>query len=102
VPRPVSALYCGDFNAAPGDAVHALMTSPLPSGAALHDAWSVFRPDAPHPPTTGIFDRKQWPQGPHARDYFFVTADLAARIAEVEVDVETDQSDHQPVILRLR
>jgi endonuclease/exonuclease/phosphatase family metal-dependent hydrolase len=102
VPRPVSALYCGDFNAAPGDAAHALMTSPLPSGAALHDAWSVFAPDAPHPPTTGIFDRKQWPQGSHARDYFFVTADVAARILEVGVDVETDQSDHQPVVLRLR
>jgi endonuclease/exonuclease/phosphatase family metal-dependent hydrolase len=102
VPRPSSALYSGDFNAAPGDAVHALMTSPLPSGNALQDAWTAFAPDAPHPPTTGIFDRKQWPQGPHARDYFFVTADVAARIAEVEVDVETDQSDHQPVTLRLR
>jgi endonuclease/exonuclease/phosphatase family metal-dependent hydrolase len=102
VPRPASALHCGDFNAAPGDAVHALMTAPLPSGSALSDAWSVFRPDAPHPPTTGVFDRKQWPQGPHCRDYFFVTPDLAARIAEVEVDVKTDQSDHQPVVLRLR
>lgn len=102
VPRPASALYCGDFNAAPGDAVHALMTSPLPSGNALQDAWTVFAPGAPHPPTTGIFDRRQWPQGPHARDYVFVTADVAARIAEVMVDVETDQSDHQPVILRLR
>jgi exonuclease III len=81
--------------------VHALMTAPLPSGSALSDAWSVFRPDAPHPPTTGVFDRKQWPQGPHCRDYFFVTPDLAARIAEVEVDVETGQSDHQPVVLRL-
>jgi endonuclease/exonuclease/phosphatase family metal-dependent hydrolase len=102
VPRPASCVYCGDFNAAPGDAVHALMTSPLPSGAALHDAWTAFAQDAPHPPTTGIFDRRQWPQGPHARDYFFVTADVAARIAEVMVDVETDQSDHQPVTLRLR
>ena len=101
VPRPASALYCGDFNAAPGDAVHALMTAPLPSGSALSDAWSVFRPDAPHPPTTGVFDRRQWPQGPHCRDYVFGTADLAACIAEVEVDVETDQSDHQPVVLRL-
>ena len=101
-PRPASALYCGDFNAAPGDAVHALMTAPLPSGPALSDAWSVFAPDAPHPPTTGVFDRRQWPQGPHARDYFFVTPDLAGRIADVEVDVQTDQSDHQPVLLRLR
>jgi endonuclease/exonuclease/phosphatase family metal-dependent hydrolase len=102
VPRPASAVYCGDFNAAPGDAVHALTTSPLPSGAALQDAWTAFAQDAPHPPTTGIFDRKQWPQGPHCRDYFFVTADVGARIAGVVVDLETDQSDHQPVILRLR
>ena len=102
VPRPACAVYCGDFNAAPGDAVHALMTAPLPSGAALQDAWTAFAKGAPHPPTTGIFDRQQWPQGPHCRDYFFVTADVADRIAEVEVDVETDQSDHQPVTLRLR
>lgn len=102
VPRPPTALYCGDFNAAPGDAVHALVTSPLPSGDALQDAWTAFAKDAPHPPTTGIFDREQWPQGPHARDYLFVTADVAARTAEVKVDVETDQSDHQPVVLRLR
>ena len=102
VPRPASAVYCGDFNAAPGDAVHALMTLPLPSGNALQDAWTAFAQDAPHPPTTGIFDRKQWPQGPHCRDYFFVTAEVAARVGEVEVDVETDQSDHQPVTLRLR
>jgi len=30
-----------------------------------------------------------------------IQADLALRIAAVEVDVETDQSDHQPVVLRL-
>jgi endonuclease/exonuclease/phosphatase family metal-dependent hydrolase len=100
--RPASALYCGDFNAGPGDAVHALMTAPLASGRALQDAWTVFAGHAPHPPTTGVFDRAQWPQGPHCRDYFFVTQDIARRIEEVEVDLETDQSDHQPVILRLR
>jgi endonuclease/exonuclease/phosphatase family metal-dependent hydrolase len=100
-PRPASALYCGDFNAAPGDAVHALMTAPLTTGTVLRNAWSVFRPEVPHPPTTGVFDRRQWSQGPHCRDYFFVTEDLAGRIADIAVNVETDQSDHQPVILRL-
>lgn len=101
-PRPPTAVYCGDFNAEPGDAVHAVMTTPLPSGGTLQDAWTQFRPGAPHPPTAGVFDRKQWRQGPHCRDYVFVTEDLAEGIAEVEVDVETDQSDHQPLTLRLR
>jgi endonuclease/exonuclease/phosphatase family metal-dependent hydrolase len=102
VPRPVSALYCGDFNAGPGDAVHSLMTVPLASGRCLRDVWVVANGDEPHAPTTGIFDRKQWPQGPHCRDYFFVSEEVSGRIGSVAVNVGTDQSDHQPVIIALR
>jgi len=39
--------------------------------------------------------------GPHARDFWFVGADLAPRVKSVEVDTETDASDHQPVWLTL-
>jgi endonuclease/exonuclease/phosphatase family metal-dependent hydrolase len=50
----------------------------------------------------GLFDREQWDEGPHCRDYFFVTPDLAARTVDLVVDLETDASDHQPLLLVLR
>lgn len=97
VPRPASLVLCGDFNILPDEAQYqALFRSPL------IDAWRHARPGEPHPPTTGLFDRKQWPMGGHCRDYFAVTADVAARIATIDADPATDASDHQPVGLELR
>ena len=100
---PVGSIVCGDFNLGPEDPLHAQMRKPFPSGVtSFVDAWMVRHGDAPHAPTTGVADFKQWPQGPHCRDYIFVSEDLAGRIAEVRVDVETTASDHQPVAITLR
>lgn len=109
-PAAIGTVWCGDFNLAQDDPLHARLLEPLgpierrdtPDGARLVDAWTHTHPDEPHAPTCGIFDRRQWPQGPHTRDFFLVSAALAPRIAEVQVDVETDASDHQPLVLRLR
>jgi len=96
-PRPAALVLCGDFNVKPDDAEYTqLMAEPLV------DAWCVARGAEPQPPSTGLFDRKQWPMGGHCRDYFAVTADVAQRIAAVEIDVTTDASDHQPLLLTLR
>lgn len=97
VPRPASLVLCGDLNLLPRDAQYELLFAP-----PLVDAWRSARPGEPHPPTTGLFDRKQWPMGGHCRDYFAVTADVARRIAAIEADLATDASDHQPVKLELR
>ncbi len=51
--------------------------------------------------TCGCFDRAQWPQGPHVRDFFLATENIANKTVRVEVDVETDASDHQPVLLEI-
>lgn len=97
IPRPGSLVLCGDLNLLPGDAqYHQLFQPPL------IDAWRHVRGGEPHPPTTGVFDRRQWPMGGHCRDYFAVTADVARRIAAIEVDLDTDASDHQPLRLELR
>lgn len=96
VPRPASLVLCGDFNLAPDDAEYAALFRP-----PLIDAWKHARPGEPHPPSTGLFDRRQWPMGGHCRDYFAVTADVAARIASVECEQTSDASDHQPVRLGL-
>lgn len=97
VSRPASLVLCGDFNLLPDDAQYAALFR-----APLIDAWRHARPGEAHPPTTGLFDRKQWPMGGHCRDYFALTADVARRIAAVEADLDTDASDHQPVRLELR
>jgi endonuclease/exonuclease/phosphatase family metal-dependent hydrolase len=96
VPRPASLVLCGDFNLGPQDAEYsALFSSPL------KDAWRERHPSAAHPPTTGLYDRKQWPMGGHCRDYFAVTEDVARRITALEMDAATDASDHQPLRLVL-
>ncbi len=98
VPRPARCVLCGDFNALPGDAVYACVTAPFDDETPpLLDAWRAVHGDAPHPPTCGVYDRRQWPEGPHCRDFAFVTPDLARRIDRIEVDLETAVSDHQPL-----
>ncbi len=78
------------------------MLSPFPVGVpAFRDAWSVRHPGKPHAPTAGIYDADQWPKGPNCRDFVFLTGDLTERLRRVEVDVKTDASDHQPVLVEL-
>lgn len=96
-PRPSSLVLCGDFNLLPHEAEYELLFEP-----PLLDAWMRFRKDEPHPPSTGLFDREQWAMGGHCRDYFAVTADVAARIVALEANLDTDASDHQPLRLTLR
>ncbi len=101
-PRPTNCVMCGDFNIVRDDPVYRRMTEPFADGTPqLLDAWAWYYPDTPHDPTCGIYDRDQWPQGAHCRDFFFVTPDLAERITDIKVDQITDASDHQPVLLRL-
>jgi endonuclease/exonuclease/phosphatase family metal-dependent hydrolase len=97
VPRPAALVLCGDLNVQPHEAEYRQLFA-LP----LHDAWRVARGEEPHPPSTGLFDRRQWPTGGHCRDYFAVTADVAQRVVSVDMDAATDASDHQPLRLTLR
>jgi endonuclease/exonuclease/phosphatase family metal-dependent hydrolase len=100
-PRPASAVYCGDFNMAPGaDDYQAWLAPGMDGVIGLVDAWSVAHPGQAHAPTTGLHDYP-WPEKPDCYDYFFVTDDLAPRVAGVEVQSETAASDHQPVVLDL-
>ncbi|HEX5477484.1 MAG TPA: endonuclease/exonuclease/phosphatase family protein [Burkholderiales bacterium] len=96
VPRPASLVICGDFNFLPDDAEYASLFR-----APLLDAWRFSKKGAPHPPSTGLHDHRQWPMGGHCRDYFAVSVDVAARIESIEMDSRTDASDHQPLRLVL-
>jgi endonuclease/exonuclease/phosphatase family metal-dependent hydrolase len=101
-PQPVGTILCGDFNLEPDEPLYQEILRPLsPEVPSFLDAWRVAHGPAPHPPTTGVADLTQWPQGPHCRDYIFVTENLSDRVAAVNVDVETTASDHQPLALEL-
>ena len=90
--RPAASILCGDFN----------MRADNPSAAKLRetwlDAWSVAHPGKPHAPTFCLFD-DTYEKEPYCCDFVFVTPDLAQRVAAVKVDLETQASDHQPVIV---
>ncbi|MGH7123513.1 MAG: endonuclease/exonuclease/phosphatase family protein, partial [Stellaceae bacterium] len=102
MPRPATGLVCGDFNFEPGWPEYHRMLSSFPVGVPTFlDAWRVRNPGKPHAPTAGIYDADQWPKGPNCRDFVFVTSDLAGRLRRVAVDVRTDASDHQPVLIEL-
>ncbi|WP_230530196.1 endonuclease/exonuclease/phosphatase family protein [Microvirga roseola] len=100
--RPLGTILCGDFNLEPHDDLYAEIIKPIAPGIpGFADAWTAYHGNIPHAPTAGIADAERWPQGPHCRDYIFVTDNLAGRIAGVQVDVETTASDHQPIALEL-
>lgn len=100
--RPENCVMCGDFNMETEFEEYCSILAPLAGGAApFQDAWRVVHPGRPHEPTCGIHDRDQWPEGPHCRDFFFVTERVARAAREITVDTTTNASDHQPLMLRL-
>ena len=102
VARPASAVFCGDFNLETDSGEYAALLAPFDGGVPdLVDAWTALHPGRPHDPTCGVFDHHQWPTGPHCRDFFLVTEELQSRLLSLRVDLQTDASDHQPVVLVL-
>jgi endonuclease/exonuclease/phosphatase family metal-dependent hydrolase len=102
VERPYAALLCGDFNSAPDDPAYLGMLEPMPTGVpAFVDAWVAAHGQAPRAHTVGVHDHAQWPQGPFACDFVFLTPDLAARLSRCDVDQRSTASDHQPIVVEL-
>ena len=99
--QPQSAILTGDFNFKPEDALWKEVQAPFDNHApAFRDAWTQLHPDKTRPHTIGLYDRVQWPQ-PYACDYIFATEDLLPRLRGVDVDMHTDASDHQPMLVEL-
>lgn len=96
-----SSLLCGDFNFDVTDPQHLLIDRSARPGVNYRDAWTVCHPGQPRLPTCGLYDHRQWTDGPDCRDFVFTTEDLTGRVRRVEVNSNTDASDHQPVLIEL-
>ena len=92
LPRPVSALVCGDFNLPPQDPLHARMKA-----LGFADAWEALHPGDAHPPTFHLFEQPP----PYCCDFVFASEDLVPRLRAIAVDGEARASDHQPVTLSI-
>ncbi len=93
---PSARILCGDFNFTVDSWQHRYQLD-----ANWIDAWQKCNGDVVHPPTCGIFDAVQWPQGEHCRDFFWLSPELESLQVGISVDTETSLSDHQPVILEI-
>jgi endonuclease/exonuclease/phosphatase family metal-dependent hydrolase len=89
-------MLCGDFNFTPDTPQYRYQVD-----RNWIDAWKMRNGDEMHPPTCGIFDTAQWPQGGHCRDFFWLSPELQSLQVEISVDTDTTLSDHQPVILEI-
>ena len=102
VDRPEKMVICGDFNFTPDSICYQRMTAAFPKKIPdLIDAWNMLHPVKSRTPTCGVFDHNQWKNGPHCRDYFFLSENLIQQIQEVSVNSKTNASDHQPICLTL-
>ena len=102
VDRPEKMVICGDFNFTPDSICYQRMTAAFPRKIPdLLDAWNTLHPAESRSPTCGVFDHNQWKNGPHCRDYFFLSENLIQQIQEVSVNTKTNASDHQPICLIL-
>jgi endonuclease/exonuclease/phosphatase family metal-dependent hydrolase len=102
LPRGMSAILCGDLNFKPTDPEHARITAPYDDDTPrLADAWCAAHPGEAHAHTVGLHEC-DWPDEPYCCDFVFVSEDLVSRVAALQVNRQTDASDHQPVLLDLR
>ena len=101
MPRPAAGILTADFNFRADSREYRRITAPFDGATQpFCDAWTVRHGDKPHDATLGVFDHEQWPV-PYCCDFIFVSADLAPHVEDVRVDLKTDASDHQPVVLVL-
>ncbi|MDP2825993.1 MAG: endonuclease/exonuclease/phosphatase family protein [Sulfuritalea sp.] len=99
--KPDAAIVVGDFNFTADTTEYTQMLAPFADGTPrLHDAWRALNPGQSHAATVGVYDRVQWPL-PFCCDFAFISADLLGYLVDVEINSETDASDHQPLLLTL-
>ncbi len=101
LPRPMSAVLCGDMNFPAWAPERARLLAPFDDGAPRFcDAWTLLHGTRPHAPTVGIHP-VDFVDRPECYDFWFMTEDLAPRLTGLGVNDQTEASDHQPVWIAL-
>ncbi|RYX92068.1 MAG: endonuclease [Comamonadaceae bacterium] len=97
-------ILCGDFNLEAHEPEYAELTAWPGAGltdGALHDAWRALHGGGvQQPPTFRLHDRRYGPV-PIICDFVFVSESLKTHVKRMEIDGETQVSDHQPVLVEL-
>jgi endonuclease/exonuclease/phosphatase family metal-dependent hydrolase len=100
-PQAADAILTGDFNFPPENPAYGEIQRPLAGGGpAYRDAWSLAHGHKPHPPTFCLHQR-DYGDVPYCCDFIFVSDTLSRRVHGVEANLETQDSDHQPLLLDL-
>ena len=101
-PQTTRAILAGDFNFPPetsrptSEIQHALRRP-----AARATRGRLANDSQPHPPTFCVHDAAHMRRRPYCCDFVFVSDDLRRNAFDrIEVDSETQASDHQPVLPR--
>ncbi len=94
--RAAKTVLCGDCNFTTDSGDYSRMVE-----NGWLDAWKLLHPGAEHEVTCGCHDDDIWPDGPHCRDYFWLSTDVAPHAGGCRVDTECMYSDHQPLELTL-
>jgi endonuclease/exonuclease/phosphatase family metal-dependent hydrolase len=98
-PQTASAILTGDFNFPPEHPAYAEIQRALAAGGpAYRDAWPLAHGHEPHTPTFCVHSQA-YGKTPYCCDFVYVSADIARRVRDVQVDSRTQASDHQPVLL---
>ena len=107
--QPAHAVLCGDFNFGPQAPEYEVMQSPAnvlecldagwPEevvGHQWHDAWQSWKPATPQPPTFCLYD-KRFGNEAVACDFVWLSSSLRHAVQDMQIDGQTQASDHQPV-----
>lgn len=100
--RPEATVITGDFNFEPDDPLYQRLIAAFDdSTPPLIDAWQAAHAGKPHPGTFKVHQRAI-PDEPELHcDFVFLSPQLLPRVEMVEVNRQTQASDHQPVLLAL-
>jgi endonuclease/exonuclease/phosphatase family metal-dependent hydrolase len=100
--QTTASLLVGDFNFPPEHPAYEEIQHRLSGGGPRYvDAWTLgANGHRPHPPTFCLHT-DSYAKTPYCCDFIFVSEDFGPRVRSLEVNTQTQASDHQPLLLEI-